>query len=843
MANSPARFQVRFEVDGDGNVKAAMDSVSVKARQAGEAADDAGKRWTSFGESIGHAVRTGTLALGGLAAGALALVIKNSVEAENSMAQLNAVLRSSGQDANFSAEQIKGMADTISKASTFSGTEVTNAATRLLSYSGIVKENFAPALQLAIDQAARLGGSVEQSAEIIGRALESPTKAAAALVQQGFGAAFTPAVRENIKALEDAGRAAEAQKIVIDILNDSYENAAAAARDTLGGAFIALKNTAGDLLEGDSGGEGLKGVRKAVEDLNNTLSDPAVQDGFRQLIELMLQAASAAASLVGQLGHVISVSRQADMLRDGKIAPKESSNEALRTRLEQVTTLRDGAKDMRTTVPLTGVPIDSLVKQRQQLLTQYDNEIITLQAELKRRTTVHINQGNVGDPQPAMRPLLPTLPGIPKTGTTTNTDTSTRKAALSEEDRAAQQLDRTYQRLMDRYAEEIALGRNASEEAKVRYMIEHEGLQGLDAARQKALITQAQYTDQMEVEEALQRSLQELDDQRSWVLDDLQAERAALGLSNDELEIRANLLRAGVSRESDWGKTITENTRQLQQERRATHDQIDAMDSVRDAGKDLFMGAATSADSFGDVAINALERLRNRMLEMAAERLMDQIFGVYGTTQTGSAGGWMASLGGWVGSLFGGNTATATAQATGNYGAFNPNMPGFGGGKATGGAIRAGSIYEVTEGGAPELLRQNGRTYLLPGARHGDPGPVCGGCRLGRTGWGRPAQHLRYADAAGGHPVHHQYLQRKSGPPQQVAGGISHVPGHQPRQREEVIYGLHRCAHQRALPVRFHRRPAVEHDAQGPGQWPCAQEQVMEIPAWQVDRQLRAADP
>lgn len=692
MANSPARFQVRFEVDGDGNVKAAMDSVSVKARQAGEAADDAGKRWTSFGESIGHAVRTGTLALGGLAAGALALVIKNSVEAENSMAQLNAVLRSSGQDANFSAEQIKGMADTISKASTFSGSEVTDAATRLLSYSGIATEQFAPALQVAIDQAARLGISVTQSAEIVGRALESPTKAAAALAQQGFGAAFTDSVRESIKALEDAGREAEAQKIIIDILNESYGGASVAARDTLGGALKALKITVGNLLEGDAEGEGLKGLRQSIEDLIKTLDDPQVKSGFAGFIEESLQLVGVLAQLVAMLGEakdkldafgiqqvggtanvrdLAQIRYERANIEQEQAARSSGTSDTFLGRLGRGWAGAGNAFGLNT---VSGMSDKDLEKRLAQLRDLEDQSVALFGDTSKPR--VLINQGNPGDPQPSLRPMAQRNPVAPA-GTT---DTSTRKAALSEEDRAAQQLERTYQRLMDRYAEEIALGRDASEEAKVRYMIEHEGLQGLDAARQKALITQAQYTDQMEAEVA-----------RSRVLDDLEAERAALGLSNDEMEIRANLLRAGVSRESDWGKTITENTSRLQQERRATNDQIDAMDSVRDAGKDLFMGAATSADSFGDVAMNVLERLRNRMLEMAAERLMDQIFGVYGTTQTGSAGGWMASLGGWVGSL-------------------------FGGGRATGGAIRAGSIYEVSEGGAPELLRQNGRTYLLPGA-------------------------------------------------------------------------------------------------------------------------------
>jgi hypothetical protein len=40
----------------------------------------------------------------------------------------------------------------------------------------------------------------------------------------------------------------------------------------------------------------------------------------------------------------------------------------------------------------------------------------------------------------------------------------------------------------------------------------------------------------------------------------------------------------------------------------------------------------------------------------------------------------------------------------------------FGGGRARGGPVAGDRLYEVGEGGAPELFKQNGRTYLIPGS-------------------------------------------------------------------------------------------------------------------------------
>lgn len=190
--------------------------------------------------------------IGAVVAG-LGLVVRESIRAEQAQAQLTAILRSTGEAAGLTADELNRMAREMSQTSVFSTTEITNAQTRLLSYSGILGENIPRAMQAVIDQSARLGISVEQSAETIGRALESPARAAAALAQQGFGAAFTEEVRSTIQALVDAGREAEAQVMILEILEESYEGAARAMRDTLGGALRGLRNDFMEMLVGPAG--------------------------------------------------------------------------------------------------------------------------------------------------------------------------------------------------------------------------------------------------------------------------------------------------------------------------------------------------------------------------------------------------------------------------------------------------------------------------------------------------------------------------------------------------------------------------------------------------------------
>ncbi|KAF1016175.1 MAG: hypothetical protein GAK31_01664 [Stenotrophomonas maltophilia] len=65
-------------------------------------------------------------------------------------------------------------------------------------------------------------------------------------------------------------------------------------------------------------------------------------------------------------------------------------------------------------------------------------------------------------------------------------------------------------------------------------------------------------------------------------------------------------------------------------------------------------------------------------------------------------------LGGFMGGFGGGGGIGGVVKET-------IPLLGFGGGRARGGGVDGSSFYEVGEGGRPELFRQNGKTYLIPG--------------------------------------------------------------------------------------------------------------------------------
>ncbi|PBW55518.1 phage tail tape measure protein [Pseudomonas aeruginosa] len=252
------------------------------AKEIGSAADAASLAWGELG-------KVAAVALSGITVGAVfGAVIRNTKQMEKEQAQLEAVLRSTGESAGFSREQLNEMASSMERTSTVSAGEINQAQTNLLAFTGIVGEQFPRALQSAIDMAARTGTTVTSAAETIGRALDVPSKGLTALSKQGFR--FTEEQKKAAEQLEATGRTAEAQGIILKALEESYGGAAAASRDTFGGALMALQNTIDGLLTGSEGS--LDGAKVAIDDLNRALSDPATAESVSKLFDLLAQGAS-----------------------------------------------------------------------------------------------------------------------------------------------------------------------------------------------------------------------------------------------------------------------------------------------------------------------------------------------------------------------------------------------------------------------------------------------------------------------------------------------------------------------------------------------------------------------
>lgn len=270
-----------------GSFETDMERAARASRRTGQeiakSADGAASAWTKASKLMGLAVVgiSGSMVLDGF--------IQNTIAAQNEQAQLTAVLRSTAEVAGFTQNQLNDMAESI--VGILPTGEINNAQTALLAFTNVIGNEFARGLQAAVDMSARTGMSVVSAAETIGRALDVPSEGLSALSRQGFR--FTEAEKAVVKQLELTGRTAEAQGIILRALEESYNGAAVAARDTLGGSFIALRNTASTLMTDGEGG--LNGLRSVIEGLNEALGSDAAREG----VQLLIVAAEGLAVVIG----------------------------------------------------------------------------------------------------------------------------------------------------------------------------------------------------------------------------------------------------------------------------------------------------------------------------------------------------------------------------------------------------------------------------------------------------------------------------------------------------------------------------------------------------------------
>jgi len=254
-----------------GSFETDMDRAARASRRTGKEIESSAKR---AGAAWKQATSLMRVAFAGFhVASGLGAFVQNTIRAQNEQAQLAAVLNSTGRAASMNVGELNKMAAAMSKATTFSTEDITQAQTTLLAFTGVAGKEFPRAMQAAADMAARTGMTFKSAAELIGRALDIPSQGLTSLTRQGFR--FTDEQKKLTEHLEATGRKAEAQGIIFQALEESYGGAAVAARDTLGGALAALRNTVSALLTDESGSLGA--LRSVVEGLNDALGSDAAR--------------------------------------------------------------------------------------------------------------------------------------------------------------------------------------------------------------------------------------------------------------------------------------------------------------------------------------------------------------------------------------------------------------------------------------------------------------------------------------------------------------------------------------------------------------------------------------
>ena len=177
----------------------------------------------------------GMAATGGVALASIVLFSKGTLDAASEsaagVAQLGAVLKSTGGVAGVTADMATKLANSLQKQSAFTDEAILSGENLLLTFTNIGQDIFPQATQIITDMSQALGQDLKASAIQVGKALQDPILGVTALRRVGVN--FNTAQTEVIKNLVNTGHAAEAQALILKELNTEFGGSAKAAYDAL----------------------------------------------------------------------------------------------------------------------------------------------------------------------------------------------------------------------------------------------------------------------------------------------------------------------------------------------------------------------------------------------------------------------------------------------------------------------------------------------------------------------------------------------------------------------------------------------------------------------------------
>lgn len=232
-----------------------MAQANIKAVISAE--DNASTTLKKFGanaSSIGNKIEDGLkkLAVAGLAAGAAVVAfgassVKAYQEAEEGIAQTNAVLASTKGIAGVTAQAVDDLSKSLQRQTKYSDEDVRSVENLLLTFTSIGKDVFPQATKTVLNMSTALGQDTKSSAVQLGKALQDPIKGITALRRVGVN--FTEKQQDVIAKLVETGKSAEAQRLILKELETEFGGSAEAAGNTFSGALEKLKNQFNDVQE------------------------------------------------------------------------------------------------------------------------------------------------------------------------------------------------------------------------------------------------------------------------------------------------------------------------------------------------------------------------------------------------------------------------------------------------------------------------------------------------------------------------------------------------------------------------------------------------------------------
>jgi hypothetical protein len=212
------------------------------------AMNKAQKKLKKFGTSVGKIGKNMTMGLTLPLVGMGIASLKAFDEQSKAIAQVEAGLKSTGNQIGITSEELQKMAADLQKTSLFGDEEILSDVTaQLLTFTGIAKSQFGETQLAVVNLSTKLKTDLKSTAIMVGKALNDPITQLSALSRNGVR--FTDEQKALINSLWEMGDAAGAQAIILKELEIQFGGSAEAARKAGMGPLQALQMQLSDLSE------------------------------------------------------------------------------------------------------------------------------------------------------------------------------------------------------------------------------------------------------------------------------------------------------------------------------------------------------------------------------------------------------------------------------------------------------------------------------------------------------------------------------------------------------------------------------------------------------------------